>query len=71
MDNHNTTSMSSPESTFLEKAVAVGFTLFTMVWVNVTNTEGAIFKVVVAPIVGGTIAYFTAKFWKWIFKEKS
>jgi hypothetical protein len=60
----------SPNSNLLEYALSVLFSVGSLMWAHLTNTDGIFFKIVVAPAVAASIGFFVARLLKRIFPEK-
>lgn len=57
-------------SNLLEYILSVLFSVGSLAWANLTDTDGIIFKLVVAPTVAGAVGFFVARMLKCLFPEK-
>ena len=52
-----------------EYIVSIAFSIGSLAWAHLTNTEGLFFKIILAPAVAGSVGYFIVKFWKWLLND--
>lgn len=62
----------SPQSAsnLLEYVLSVLFSVCSLAWAHLTDTDSIIFKIVVAPAVAGAVGFFVARMLKYLFPEK-
>jgi hypothetical protein len=60
----------SPDNLW-EYLVSILFSIASLVWAHLTNTDGLFFKIIIAPAVAGSVGYFVVRFWRWLLKDKS
>jgi hypothetical protein len=54
-----------------EYLVSIIFSISSLIWAHATNSDGMFFKMAIVPFIGGTIGYFTVKFWKFVLKDEA
>jgi len=60
----------TPNSSLIEYAMSIMFSVGSLVWADLTNTDGVFFKIVVAPAVAASIGFAVARLLKRLFPDK-
>lgn len=65
MNNHH-----PQHNNWLETLIYILFSIGSYAWAHISNVDGVIFKVIIAPAIGATVGFFAVRFWKYVFPEK-